>query len=174
MAIAGLINMLDADHGRRAVPHVSGLTEIDTTSTTPTTALGADARGAPRASLFGIALLASGLSSSTVGTMAGQVVMQGFIAPADPALRCAARSRWRRRSSCSRSASIRRARWSLSQVVLSFGIPFALIPLILFCANRSLMGELVNRRSTTVTAIVVATVIIGLNAFLLAGVFGLV
>ena len=62
----------------------------------------------------------------------------------------------------------------LSQVVLSFGIPFALIPLILFCATRSLMGELVNRRSTTVTAIVVATVIIGLNAFLLAGVFGLV
>ncbi len=62
----------------------------------------------------------------------------------------------------------------LSQVVLSFGIPFALIPLLIFCANRGLMGSLVNRRSTTVAAVVVATVIISLNAFLLAGVFGLV
>jgi manganese transport protein len=59
-------------------------------------------------------------------------------------------------------------------VVLSFGIPFALIPLLIFCANRGLMGSLVNRRSTTVAAVVVATVIISLNAFLLAGVFGLV
>jgi manganese transport protein len=54
----------------------------------------------------------------------------------------------------------------ISQVVLSFGIPFALIPLVLFCRNRSLMGSLVNRRSTTVAAVVVAAVIISLNAFL--------
>jgi manganese transport protein len=51
--------------------------------------------------------------------------------------------------------------------VLSFGIPFALIPLVMFCRNRSLMGGLVNRRSTTVAAVVVAIVIIALNAFLL-------
>jgi manganese transport protein len=55
----------------------------------------------------------------------------------------------------------------LSQVVLSFGIPFALIPLVLFCRDRSLMGDLVNRRLTTVAAVVVATVIVGLNLFLL-------
>ena len=55
----------------------------------------------------------------------------------------------------------------LSQVVLSFGIPFALIPLVMFCRNHSLMGGLVNRRSTTIAAIVVAIVIIALNAFLL-------
>ena len=55
----------------------------------------------------------------------------------------------------------------LSQVVLSFGIPFALIPLVLFCRDRSLMGTLVNRRSTTAAAVVVATMIICLNAFLL-------
>jgi manganese transport protein len=55
----------------------------------------------------------------------------------------------------------------LSQVVLSFGIPFALVPLLLFCRDRSLMGSLVNRRSTTVLATVVAAVIIALNAFLL-------
>jgi len=62
----------------------------------------------------------------------------------------------------------------LSQVVLSFGIPFALIPLIMFCRDRSLMGSLVNRRVTTVAGVAVATVIIALNAFLLAGTFGLV
>ena len=62
----------------------------------------------------------------------------------------------------------------LSQVVLSFGIPFALIPLIVFCRDRSLMGSLVNRRVTTVAGVAVATVIIALNAFLLAGTFGVV
>jgi manganese transport protein len=55
----------------------------------------------------------------------------------------------------------------LSQVVLSFGIPFALIPLLLFCRDRSLMGVLVNRRSTTVAAVAIATLIISLNVFLL-------
>jgi manganese transport protein len=55
----------------------------------------------------------------------------------------------------------------LSQVVLSFGIPFALIPLVMFCRNRTLMGTLVNRRSTTVAAVVVTIVIVALNAFLL-------
>jgi manganese transport protein len=60
-----------------------------------------------------------------------------------------------------------------SQVVLSFGIPFALIPLVVFTARRDLMGALVNRRVTTVAASVFAAVIIGLNFFLLAQTFGL-
>jgi manganese transport protein len=60
----------------------------------------------------------------------------------------------------------------LSQVVLSFGIPFALIPLILFCRDRTLMGTLVNRRVTTIAA--VASIIISLNVFLLAATFGIV
>jgi manganese transport protein len=55
----------------------------------------------------------------------------------------------------------------LSQVVLSFGIPFALVPLVLFCRDRSLMGELVNRRTTTIAAWIVAGAIITLNVFLL-------
>jgi len=55
----------------------------------------------------------------------------------------------------------------LSQVVLSFGIPFALIPLVMFCRNRSLMGTLVNRRATTVAAVIVTIIIVSLNAFLL-------
>ena len=56
----------------------------------------------------------------------------------------------------------------LSQVVLSFGIPFALVPLLLFCRDRGLMGELVNRRVTTVAATVIVALIVALNLFLLA------
>jgi len=59
----------------------------------------------------------------------------------------------------------------LSQVVLSFGIPFALIPLLMFCRNRELMGGLVNRGITTVAAIAAASVIIALNVFLLGETF---
>ncbi len=55
----------------------------------------------------------------------------------------------------------------LSQVVLSFGIPFALIPLVIFTAKREIMGALVNHKATTITASVVATVISALNIFLL-------
>jgi len=60
----------------------------------------------------------------------------------------------------------------LSQVVLSFGIPFALIPLVYFTSRKDLMGVLVNRRITTVAAGIVAAVIVGLNIFLLAQTFG--
>jgi manganese transport protein len=61
----------------------------------------------------------------------------------------------------------------LSQVVLSFGIPFALVPLVLFTARRDVMGTLVNARATTVAAGIVAALISGLNVFLLAQTFGL-
>jgi manganese transport protein len=123
--------------------------------------------------LFGVALLASGLSSSSVGTMAGQVVMQGFVGRQIPL--------FVRRLVTMIPALVVvgvvtdpfRA-LVLSQVVLSFGIPFALVPLILFCRNADLMGSLVNRRSTTIGGVVVATVIITLNVFLIAGTLGLV
>jgi manganese transport protein len=116
--------------------------------------------------LFGVALLASGFSSSSVGTMAGQVVMQGFInrriplflrrlITMVPALVVLAIG-----LNPSRSLVI-------SQVVLSFGIPFALIPLLIHCRNRSVMGALVNRRLTTALATVVVTLIVCLNVFLL-------
>jgi manganese transport protein len=58
----------------------------------------------------------------------------------------------------------------LSQVVLSFGIPFALIPLVLFCRDAELMGSLVNRKLTTFAATIVTALIVGLNCFLLWGV----
>jgi manganese transport protein len=116
--------------------------------------------------LLGVALLASGLSSSSVGTLAGQVVMQGFIRRQIPL--------FARRAITAAPALIvalvgvepTRA-LVLSQVVLSFGIPFALIPLVLFTSNRRVMGGLVNNRLTTVAAWTIACVISALNAFLL-------
>jgi manganese transport protein len=62
----------------------------------------------------------------------------------------------------------------LSQVVLSFGIPFALIPLVVFTARSDVMGQLVNRRTTTIAATAITALIVGLNIFLLVQVFGLV
>ncbi len=115
---------------------------------------------------FGLALLASGISSSSVGTMAGQIVMQGFIHRKIPL--------FLRRGVTMAPAIIITAigvnastALIASQVVLSFGIPFALVPLLLFCRNRRIMNGLVNRQSTTVAAVVVATVVISLNLFLL-------
>jgi manganese transport protein len=116
--------------------------------------------------IFAISLLASGLSSSTVGTMAGQVIMQGFIHRHIPI--------WLRRTITMLPALVvigfgidtTRA-LVLSQVILSFGIPFALVPLVLFTRRRDLMGELVNHRITTTAAYLVTALIIGLNLFLL-------
>jgi manganese transport protein len=116
--------------------------------------------------IFGVALLASGFASSSIGTMAGQVVMQGFINRRI--------SLWIRRLITMSPALVILAigvnpsyALVISQVVLSFGIPFALIPLLLFCRNRGLMGGLVNHRLTTTIATVVVGLIVTLNVFLL-------
>ncbi len=123
--------------------------------------------------IFALALTASGLSSSTVGTLSGQVVMQGFIRRQIPVTV--------RRLVTMLPAFLVIAigvdpsrTLVLSQVVLSFGIPFALVPLVMFTARRDLMGPLANRRVTTVAAVVVAGVIIVLNVFLLLQTAGLV
>jgi manganese transport protein len=122
--------------------------------------------GAGAALAFALALLASGFASSSVGTYAGQVVMQGFIARTIPL--------FLRRLVTMAPALIVLAigldpsrSLIISQVVLSFGIPFALVPLVLLTSKRDLMGSLVNRRITTVVASVVAALIISLNLFLL-------
>src|SRR3954453_816758 len=116
--------------------------------------------------IFGVALLASGFSSSSVGTMSGQVVMQGFINRRIPL--------WLRRLITMTPALVVLAiglnpsrSLVISQVVLSFGIPFALIPLLIFCRNRNVMGALVNHRITTAIAAMVVTMIVSLNVFLL-------
>lgn len=122
--------------------------------------------GPGAAILFGLGLLASGLSSSSVGTMAGQVVMQGYINRRIPLF-------LRRLITMAPALFViwigvdATSALVISQVVLSFGIPFALIPLILFCRDREVMGGLVNYRITTLAAWVVAALIIALNAFLL-------
>lgn len=116
--------------------------------------------------VFAISLLASGLSSSTVGTMSGQVIMQGFLYRQIPI--------WVRRLVTMLPALVvigiglePTRTLVISQVVLSFGLPFALVPLVAFTARSDLMGVLVNRRATTVVAGLVTLLIIGLNLFLL-------
>jgi len=171
MSIAGVINMCMLVIAASTF-YEQGLVDVGDDLTEVYEALGTYL-GSNADLLFGIALLASGLSSSSVGTMAGQVVMQGFIGRQIPL--------FLRRLVTMLPAFVVVAigvdpsrALVLSQVVLSFGIPFALIPLILFCRNRELMGSLVNRRTTTIAGVLVATVIIALNAFLLAGTFGIV
>jgi manganese transport protein len=126
--------------------------------------------GGGAALAFAVALLASGLSSSSVGTYAGQVVMQGFIDRRIPL--------FLRRLVTMAPALVVLAigvdatdALVVSQVVLSFGIPFALVPMILLTRRRDVMGALVNRRGTTIVASVVAALIIALNAFLLQQTF---
>ncbi len=122
------------------------------------------------ATIFGVALLASGFASSSVGTMSGQVVMQGFI---------------QRRISIFVRRAITLApalvvlglgldptdALVMSQVVLSFGIPFALIPLLLIARKRSVMGPMANPGWLTAIAATLAGLIIALNLFLLQQVF---
>ena len=122
--------------------------------------------GGGAALAFAVALLASGLSSSSVGTYAGQVVMQGFINRRIPLFA-------RRAITMAPSLVVLAigvdpsTTLVISQVVLSFGIPFALVPMVLLTRRADIMGALVNRRSTTALAGVVAAMIIGLNLFLL-------
>jgi manganese transport protein len=126
--------------------------------------------GRASSAVFAIALVASGLASSTVGTMAGQVVMQGFVRLRIPM--------WVRRAATIVPALLVIAlgleptrTLVVSQVVLSFGVPFALVPLVLFTRRKDVMGVLVNRRLTTLAASFSAALIIGLNLFLLAELF---
>ena len=163
MSIAGLINvamlvMAASTFFNKGLLHVDSLEGAHKTL--------APILGGASSALFALALIASGLSSSAVGTLAGQVVMQGFIRRRIPLTV--------RRLATMLPAFVVIAigvdpsrTLVLSQVVLSFGIPFALVPLVLFTRRRDLMGDLVNHRVTTALATVVVTLIIGLNAFLL-------
>jgi len=116
--------------------------------------------------IFAIALIAAGLSSSAVGTMSGQVVMQGFVHFRIPL--------WTRRlvtvlpSLAVLSLGLDPTRTLvISQVVLSFGLPFAVIPLVLFTANRKIMGPLVNRPLTSFLAGIATLLILALNSYLI-------
>jgi manganese transport protein len=163
LTVAGIINMtmLVVAAG---LFHTSGRTGVDSLEGAHS-ALGALVGGGA-ALAFAVALLASGLSSSSVGTYAGQVVMQGFINRRIPLF-------FRRAITMAPALVVLALGLDptktlvISQVVLSFGIPFALVPMILLTSRKRVMGALVNQRGTTILASVVAAVIIALNLFLL-------
>jgi manganese transport protein len=119
---------------------------------------------------FALALLASGFASSSVGTHAGQVVMQGFIGRSIPLT-------LRRLLTMAPAMAVLllgidpTGALVWSQVVLSFGVPFALIPLVWLTRRADVMGEHTNHRGTTAVAVIVAALIIGLNVFLLVRTF---
>jgi manganese transport protein len=163
LGIAGLINlaMMAVFAKLFHTPELSGLSSLQTAHGQIGNLVGGGA-----ALAFAVALLASGASSSSVGTYAGQVVMAGFIG---------VRIRlWVRRVVTMVPALVVLATGVsatdalvLSQVVLSFGIPFALVPLVLLTSRRDVMGAQVNGRAMTVAAIGVAALISALNLFAL-------
>ena len=122
------------------------------------------------ATVFGVSLIAAGLSSTVVGTLAGQVVMQGFIRFSIPL--------WVRRvvtmipSFVVILLGLEPTRiLVMSQVLLSFGIALALIPLLVFTSDSRLMGELVNSRNTKLLGWGIVLVVVALNIWLLLGAF---
>jgi manganese transport protein len=167
MSLAGVVN-LSMMVIAAALFHDSGLADIDSIDGAYDGLKSLVSGNA--ATVFGIALLASGFASSSVGTMAGQVVMQGFIRRRIPIF-------------ARRAITLAPALVVLgigldptdalvaSQVVLSFGIPFALVPLLLLASRRDVMGEMANPGWLTAVAGVLAAMIIALNAFLLEQLF---
>ena len=163
MGIAGLVNMSMLVVAATLF-HGSALADVDTIE-------GAyegfkQVVGPGVAIAFGLALLASGFASSSVGTYAGQVVMQGFINRRIPLLVRRLITMLPALVVLALGVNLTKS-LVISQVVLSFGIPFALVPLVMLTSKREIMGEMVNRKLTTVVASIVAAAIIALNVFLL-------
>jgi manganese transport protein len=167
MGLAGLINMAML-YMAAATFHARGQSNVGDIATayqTLTPLLGSAA-----SFIFAISLLASGLSSSTVGTMAGQVIMQGFVGFTIPV--------WVRRLATMLPAVLvaliglnPTATLVISQVVLSFALPLPVITLVMFTRRRDIMGVLVNRRITTWAAIACSAIILMLNVWLLYSTF---
>lgn len=169
LGLAGLVNMAMLAVAARLLHH-TGVTAADMTLPGIHHQL-AVAVGGGTALIFAVALLSSGISSSSVGTCAGQIIMEGFIrrsipvstrrlitmAPAIALL-------------CTHIDPIRAL--VLSQVALSFGIPFALVPLLVLTGSRKVMGAHANALATTVCMTVVTAGLVALNAWLLVQQFG--
>jgi manganese transport protein len=163
LALAGIINMAMLAVAAKLfhTPALSGLSTIQQAHSQFGHLIGGTA-----ALAFAVALLASGASSSSVGTYAGQVVMSGFINIRIPLL-------LRRAVTMIPAIAVLAVGMNptsalvLSQVVLSFGIPFALVPLVMLTCRRDVMGIHVNRRLTTLIAWSCAILISALNVFLI-------
>jgi manganese transport protein len=163
LGLAGLVNMAMLAVAAKLfhTPALSGLSTIQDAHAQFGHLVGGGA-----ALAFAVALLASGASSSSVGTYAGQVVMSGFVNIRVPIYA-------RRAITMLPALAVLAAGMNptsalvLSQVVLSFGIPIALVPLVMLTSSRKVMGVHVNGRLTTIAAWGCAAVITGLNAFLI-------
>jgi manganese transport protein len=163
LGIAGIINMAMLAVAAKLF-HGTGHTQV--TELAQAHHLLGQLVGGGAALAFAVALFASGASSSSVGTYAGQIVMRGFIGRNIPVV-------VRRLATMAPAIVVLAlgvsptAALVVSQVVLSFGIPLALIPLVLISRDRRVMGVHVNGRATTVAAALLAALITGLNVFLL-------
>jgi manganese transport protein len=163
LGIAGIVNMAMLAVSAKLF-HTQGLSGL--TSISAAHAQFGHLVGGGAAIAFAVALLCSGVSSASVGTFAGQVVMAGFINVRIPIL-------LRRAVTMIPALALLAAGVNptsalvLSQVVLSFGIPFALVPLVILTSRRSVMGAQVNRGMTRLLAWGCAVVISALNVFLL-------
>ena len=168
LAIAGLINvaMVITASGAFHAGHPD-VAEIQTAYHTLTPLLGGAA-----ASVFLISLVASGVSSSTVGTMAGQMIMQGFVGFRIPV--------WLRRLVTMLPAFVvvglganATSALVISQVVLSFALPLPMISLIVFTGRSDIMGQFVNSRTTRIVAVVATAVVLALNFVLIVQTAGI-
>lgn len=144
--------------------HRNGLVEIGTIEEAHRTL--APLLGPASSWVFAVSLVASGLSSTMVGTMSGQLIMQGFLHKKIPL--------WLRRTVTLAPSLVvvllgldPTRSLVLSQVVLSFALPFALVPLVWFTSRKDVMGPLVNPKVTTLGAVVVTALIVALNVCLL-------
>jgi len=170
LGLAGLVNMAMLAVAAKLFHDTPGWSHTDTLQSAH--AGFSHLVGGTAALAFAVALLASGASSSSVGTYAGQVVMAGFVNLRIPLVARRALTMLPALVVLAIGVSPTSA-LVLSQVVLSFGIPFALVPLVLLTRRRDVMGAHVNRLPTTVVAVTVAALITGLNVFLLAQTVGL-
>ncbi|MCL6631979.1 MAG: Nramp family divalent metal transporter, partial [Alicyclobacillus herbarius] len=168
MVLAGFVN-LSMMFMAAAVFHGSGHTQIADISTAYQTLT--PLLGSASAAVFLVSLLASGFSSSAVGTLAGQVIMQGFVGFTIPI--------WLRRIITMLPTFIIVAlgidptrTLVISQVILSMVLPMPVIALVYFTRRKDIMGVLVNKRIVTVLATLCTVIIVALNLVLLYLSFG--
>jgi len=167
LAVAGLVNMAMVMMAASAF-HAghSDVGEIETAYLTLTPLLGIGAAG-----VFLVSLIASGISSSTVGTMAGQMIMQGFVGFRIPI--------WVRRAVTMAPAFVVVALGAnatnalvISQVILSIALPLPMISLLIFTSNADIMGRFANSRLTLVIAVLATVLVLLLNLFLIVQTLG--
>jgi len=167
LAAAGLVNMAMVMMAASAF-HAghSDVAEIETAYHTLTPLLGIGAAG-----VFLLSLIASGISSSVVGTMAGQMIMQGFVGFRIPI--------WLRRVITMAPAFVvvgygvnATTALVISQVILSIALPLPMIALVMFTRRPDIMGAFANSRATNVVAVVGTVIVLALNTFLILDTFG--